>query len=675
MPDNLGPRTNVNEALPRRSFLAVTGAAAITVAGAPSALGIGQSQEADIALDRTARHQVWEGFGCSFAGAMQHVGMAPEFIDTRSGLLEALYSRESGIGLDLVRLHIGAFSHSQEPPDNYHRLMSHWEEEGAPFTWANDAGQVWATQEAKRWNPRTKVMSVPWSPPYWMKTNNSARGTVDGVEGYLKDDYYDEFATYIAEYIRNYPIEHGIDIDYFSYINEPYTKSPDSPGSVWTTELYVKLVRTVGRRLREAGFATTLLGPEDIGITRSQPRIDALVDDSEAWSYIDKVSSHCYGDPVDSRGVYLNTHGKDFWQTERTERGATFEPYALDLAERIHWMIQAHDARAYIYWFGVDFPIRNSLEGKVALFGATEQGEYAPNKKYFVMGQFSRFIDPGHVRVAATGSTDDFFVTAFSDPAGRRAVTVLINRGASAATKTISGLQGAYLEQHRTSETEDLVRLADIPVVDGQCTVTLPAGSVVTLVEVESGAAGRPEAVLVSPGSAGPFQRLEIEVEATSDVGIDTVVANVYGNGALVKSTQTAGDGGARTTHTASVQLPDGRYVIRYNAHDVDGLVSTTGELAVSVDTAGPAVTVKEGAQFTVGGPDEYAMVSFKLHDGGKIDGFTLNGEDHDLSDNPWSDINFIKPGTFGAVLGENTLVVYDVAGNTTTRTFTLVEG
>lgn len=34
--------------------------------------------------------------------------------------------------------------------------------------------------------------------------------------------------------------------------------------------------------------------------------------------------------------------------------------------------------------------------------------------------------------------------------------------------------------------------------------------------------------------------------------------------------------------------------------------------------------------------------------------------------------INQVKPGVFGAVRGQNTLVVHDVAGNTTTVAFSL---
>ena len=66
-------------------------------------------------------------------------------------------------------------------------------------------------------------------------------------------------------------------------------------------------------------------------------------------------------------------------------------------------------------------------------------------------------------------------------------------------------------------------------------------------------------------------------------------------------------------------------------------------------------------------------MVSYRLHDAGKIDRIELNGVVKDLTNNPWSDVNFIRPGVSGAVRGTNTLRVYDVAGNWRVYRFTLV--
>lgn len=93
----------------------------------------------------------------------------------------------------------------------------------------------------------------------------------------------------------------------------------------------------------------------------------------------------------------------------------------------------------------------------------------------------------------------------------------------------------------------------------------------------------------------------------------------------------------------------------------------------VALDRTAPTVTVKEGPSFTIGDPGVgYEMVSFKLYDAGKVDRVSVNGAVKDLVDDAWSDVNFLRPGRFGAVSGDNTLVVYDVAGNASTVNFTL---
>ncbi len=182
----------------------------------------------------------------------------------------------------------------------------------------------------------------------------------------------------------------------------------------------------------------------------------------------------------------------------------------------------------------------------------------------------------------------------------------------------------------------------------------------------------RPETILVSPTTAGPTSALAIQVDSTDDTGLARIVANVYKGSTLVKSTQTAANGATSATHTANVTLPDGAYTLRYNSQDIAGNISATKTFDFTIDGTKPTVTIKTGLNETAGADGIYTLVSFKLYDAGKIDKVTLNGVVKDLSNNQWSDVNFVKPGTFGGVTGANTLVVYDVAGNTTTLEFTL---
>jgi hypothetical protein len=89
------------------------------------------------------------------------------------------------------------------------------------------------------------------------------------------------------------------------------------------------------------------------------------------------------------------------------------------------------------------------------------------------------------------------------------------------------------------------------------------------------------------------------------------------------------------------------------------------------VDRTGPTITVKDSS---IGDSADaiFSKVDFKLFDSNKVDKVELNGQLKDLTNDNWSDFNTVKPGSFGAVEGLNTLVAFDVAGNISTYEFTL---
>ncbi|MGV8882066.1 MAG: glycoside hydrolase family 5 protein [Rhodoglobus sp.] len=169
---------------------------------------------------------------------------------------------------------------------------------------------------------------------------------------------------------------------------------------------------------------------------------------------------------------------------------------------------------------------------------------------------------------------------------------------------------------------------------------------------------------MVSDAAEGSPVRVEFEAEA--------------GEGKTIERTEYRIVGSSETWTTLDVDgllLPDpGTFIIGYRSVDSAGLVEPGRAIVVTVaaDTTAPTVTVKEGDSFTVGSAGAYSLVSFKLYDAVGIDKLSVNGVVKDLTNNVWSDLNFVEPGVFGGVAGANTLVVYDLAGNSSTYEFTL---
>ncbi len=197
----------------------------------------------------------------------------------------------------------------------------------------------------------------------------------------------------------------------------------------------------------------------------------------------------------------------------------------------------------------------------------------------------------------------------------------------------------------------------------------------------------KPTVTLTSPlPSSNVFnQTMDLVIDSTDNLALDRIVGNIYKNGTLYRSTSVSISGlsGTHTIDLATVMagnlpLPAGNYTLKYNAQDKAGNISTTKTFDFTIDITNPSFYVKGSAwgnsytPFSIGNGNMFKIVSFKLYDANKIDKVSINGVVKDLSNNPWSDLNNVKPGVFGAIEGTNTLVVFDVAGNTTQYEFVL---
>lgn len=149
-----------------------------------------------IKIDDKKRYQKMDGFGASFTEASAWLMTKKLDEKARKELMTKLFDKTKGIGLSMLRQPIGACDHVIAPytyddkPDT---------DDLPNFSIAHDLDSIVPSiKEALSVNPgRVKVMCATWSPPGWMKSNDSERGTAESQEGTLLDDKYGAYANYI----------------------------------------------------------------------------------------------------------------------------------------------------------------------------------------------------------------------------------------------------------------------------------------------------------------------------------------------------------------------------------------------------------------------------------------------------------------------------------------------
>lgn len=191
---------------------------------------------------------------------------------------------------------------------------------------------------------------------------------------------------------------------------------------------------------------------------------------------LDFVPVHDYSTYTD-----VNHFGKPLIATEVSDFQNANDP---SITDGLKWakMIAAdlkRGERGWLYWWAVNPASSGTGEGLINL-GANNT--YNVNKRLYVMGQFSRYLRPDDIRILAATNDSNLVAIGGKNGTGRASV-VIINNSSSAITTTISGLTMANVSARRTSATEGLTKLTDVPVTSGAITVTLPGNSVTSYVE------------------------------------------------------------------------------------------------------------------------------------------------------------------------------------------------
>jgi O-glycosyl hydrolase len=177
--------------------------------------------------------------------------------------------------------------------------------------------------------------------------------------------------------------------------------------------------------------------------------------------------------------------GKPVWMTEWSSAEWGIDPSmanGLLLANLIHMDLTAGQMSAFLYWWGWGDGTNTLL-----VVDSTSSAVSIPKRAY-VLGQWSRFVHPGFVRVDTDARPrKNVLLSAFENPTSGQLVVVAVNSGDQEVSLPLwldTGVFGS-ISAYRTSAAPD-ENLAYVDTIDddatGTVTVTLPPASVSTFV-------------------------------------------------------------------------------------------------------------------------------------------------------------------------------------------------
>ena len=374
-----------------------------------------------IELDMTAQYQKMEGFGASMTDSSAWLIMNALDETQRTQLMQNLFTRqEEGIGLSYVRIPMGAsdfafedYSYDDMPPGEVDPDLQH-------FSIDHDKAYIIpALKLSAQLNPQLRFMGSPWSAPGWMKDS----GSMDGGE--LLPEYYQAFANYHVRFVQDYAAE-GVTIDSITPQNEPMYSTSNYPTKSIPASGQVVLVRDfIGPAFEQAGLKTRIVVFDHNWDLVDYP-LEVLAD-SQVQAYVDGAAFHCYaGNALSQTRVHATYPNENIWFTECS--GGRWAPR---FSENLNYFLRTVMIGNFNNW-GNSVMLWNlaldekdgpqnggctNCRGVVTIDQST--GEVAYNVEYYTLGHFSKFVDPGAVRIGSSPGVNRLPVNvAFINPDG-----------------------------------------------------------------------------------------------------------------------------------------------------------------------------------------------------------------------------------------------------------------
>lgn len=370
-----------------------------------------------IQLYPSVRYQKWQGFGAAFtqSAAVAWLKMSKENQDK---LIKAYFS-EDGIRYNYGRMHIGScdfcdreYSYVEENDDTLDFFSLDCEKKDV----------LPLIKAALAQNKEITLFASPWSAPAYMKDNGSRVG------GRLKKEYYALWAKYVRKYIEGYRAL-GVNIGAVTVQNELRHEQ------TWESSVFTKE--------EELALAANYLAPElkPLGVKiYVYDHCRERVFDRATYAFnnckdVDGIAFHWYsGDYFDELKMTREAFpDKDVVMSEgcvalkstnpdEDEQWSAAEKYAHDIFGDINggatafcdWNLTLDQNRGPSH-----FRENRPCFADAPVICDNNQDEVMFQPSYYVIGQFSKFIEAGASVIGCSKAWNDAEVCTLQNPDGK----------------------------------------------------------------------------------------------------------------------------------------------------------------------------------------------------------------------------------------------------------------
>lgn len=382
-----------------------------------------------IRVNTAKTYQTMGGFGASAAWWAQDVGGWTENTENgneiRTEILELLYG-DNGIDLDIYRYNLGAGSKTEDNSyysDPWRKTESFLLPDGT-VDYSRDANAVWCMQKAVDLGVQN-VVFFSNSAPDTMTINgkvhcdadesrvdyvNDAGDNVYFSKPNLDASQYQNFADYVLNAAEHFRAQ-GIPVTVVSPINEPqWAWQGGQEGCHYEPDEVVALYKVFLAEMQARGLTDTtelsmFESGQPFGDTLKR-YLDPIMDDKDLSAAIKGLDTHSYWGTAEQKektAKYINLHYRNLpvrcteWTELQGGKDVTMDS-ALVLCNTMLEDLTILDAEIWSYWIAVSaYDYRDGL-----IYVDRDAHTYETTKRLYALGNFSKFVEPGAVRIGAS---------------------------------------------------------------------------------------------------------------------------------------------------------------------------------------------------------------------------------------------------------------------------------